>query len=157
MFRQLAFVLLLVAASPAIAVGYVLLVVKGVFLARRSGVSGTAMNPLWTRWLLERAGNRPDPSAAEIIRRLPTVSRSGLSLVRAGRLHREALARCVEHPRLRPGRAHFRAVGRGQLLPAAGRGRDDAPCRGSVGARQRGRVRLLCESDGDPAPARLDE
>ena len=43
MLRQLAFVLLLVTASPAIAGGYVLVVVKGVFLARRSGVSGTAM------------------------------------------------------------------------------------------------------------------
>ena len=56
-FRRLAFVVLLVAAAPAIAIGYIVLVVEGVFLARRSGVSGTAMNPLFTRWLLERAGD----------------------------------------------------------------------------------------------------
>ena len=69
--RQLAYVLLVAAASPALVTGYLLTMWRGFGEARRSGMSITAANALSNRTLLHRLGRRPDPVAAALPPRVP--------------------------------------------------------------------------------------
>ena len=79
--RQLAYSLLIIIASPALLAGYALLLLRGAGEMRRSGLSATAINPLYGRALLHRLGLRPDPVAAAILRRVPYVPRAGRALL----------------------------------------------------------------------------
>ena len=81
--RQLAYGLLSVIASPALLVGYLLLLLRGAAQMRRSEVSATAVNPLFNRALLHRLGRRPDPVATALLPRVPFVSPTGLALLAA--------------------------------------------------------------------------
>ena len=79
--RQLAYVLLVAAASPALVTGYLLTMWRGFGEARRSGMSITAANALSNRTLLHRLGRRPDPVAAALLPRVPYVSTAGRVLL----------------------------------------------------------------------------
>ena len=79
--RQFVYVLIVAVASPALVVGYVLLMLRGWGEMRRSGLSVTAANALFNRALLHRLGRRPDPVAASLLPRVPYVSRLGRTLL----------------------------------------------------------------------------
>ena len=75
------FRLVQVVLAPFAFVGYILFVAKIVRYSRRSGVSATALAPLYTRWMQHQLGTRPDEACARLMRGLPNVSRLGLLLV----------------------------------------------------------------------------
>ena len=79
--RQFVYVLIVAVASPFLAVGYVLTMLRGWGEMRRSGLSITAANALFNRTLLHRLGRRPDPVAASLLPRVPYVSRLGRVLL----------------------------------------------------------------------------
>lgn len=72
--------LLLAATAPILYLGWALCNVTAL-LKRKSGESVTALCPLGVRYMLNMAGARPDPHAAEIMERLPMTSRLGMALL----------------------------------------------------------------------------
>eukprot|EP00962_Isochrysis_galbana_P053116 scaffold24586_cov111-Isochrysis_galbana.AAC.3 len=74
--------LLLAATAPILYVGWALCNVTPLLKRKsKSGESVTALCPLGVRYMLNMAGARPDPHAAEIMERLPMTSRLGMALL----------------------------------------------------------------------------
>jgi len=68
---------------PVAVPAYAVLVARLLWSSRRSGVSATVLASLYTRSVQHRLGTREDAPAAELIRRIPAVSRPALALVTA--------------------------------------------------------------------------
>ncbi len=66
---------------PAWLVVVILYEVHAILLSRRLGVSGTALAPMFTRWMQHQLGLRRDEACAELIKVLPNHSYLGLCAV----------------------------------------------------------------------------
>lgn len=75
-FRSIQIVL-----SPVAVLGYLIFVVRGIMFSRWSGVSATALSPLYSRWMQHQLGVRPDEACVRLMRALPNASDLGLRLL----------------------------------------------------------------------------
>jgi hypothetical protein len=66
---------------PFALVGYVLFTVKVIMFSRKSGVSATALAPLYTWWMQHTLGTRRDEPCERLMMVLPNVPHLGLRLV----------------------------------------------------------------------------
>lgn len=85
-FRSIQIVLL-----PFGLVGYVLCTVKAITFGRTSGVSATALGPLYARWMQHKLGLRPDEPCERLMMVLPGIPQLGLHLATGPTL----LAHCL--------------------------------------------------------------
>lgn len=78
--KVLIFRLILIVSFPIELVGYVLFVIKGVLFSRKSGVSMTALAPLYMRYMRHQLDARLDEAGARLMMALPNVSHLGIHL-----------------------------------------------------------------------------
>ncbi len=67
------FYLLNIVMFPITLIGYIIWIVGGVLMPRKSGISSTAQGPLTNRYMAHETGVRQDDAAARLMRVLPTV------------------------------------------------------------------------------------
>ena len=81
--RAAAYRLIQLAYLPWSVAGYLLMVTKAVFPARRTGESGTALASLYTRYMQHQMGTRRDVVATRLMAALPNVSPVALRVTSA--------------------------------------------------------------------------
>lgn len=69
-----------IVSSPFALVGYLLFTARMFMFSRKSGVSGTALGPLYARWMRHKLGTRRDEPCDRLMMVLPNVSQLGLRL-----------------------------------------------------------------------------
>src|SRR5215831_17049330 len=74
------FRLIQIVSFPIALVGYVLFVSKSILFSRKSGVSMTALAPLYMRYMRHKLGTRLDEPGVRLMMALPNVSRLGIRL-----------------------------------------------------------------------------
>jgi methyltransferase (TIGR00027 family) len=85
------FRLIQVVSFPIELVGYVLFVIKSILFSRKSGITMTALAPLYMRYMRHKLGTRLDEPGVRLMMALPNVSHLGIRLftgptILAGRL-----------------------------------------------------------------------
>jgi methyltransferase (TIGR00027 family) len=78
--RAIAFRIIQIVLLPVAVVGYVLFLVKVITYSRKSGVSATALAPLYTRYMQHKLGTRRDEPCERLMMVLPNVPHLGLRL-----------------------------------------------------------------------------
>lgn len=66
---------------PFAVVGYLIFVIRMIMFSRWSGVSATALSPLYSRWMQHQLGLRHDEACVRLMDALPNASRLGLRLL----------------------------------------------------------------------------
>ena len=74
------FRLIQIVSFPVELVGYVLFVIKGVLFSRKSGISMTALAPLYMRYMRHKLGTKLDEPGVRLMMALPNVSHLGIRL-----------------------------------------------------------------------------
>ena len=81
MIRRLLFYVIQGVLLPLSFLGFTFFLIKAITIGRKSGMSATALVPLFFRWLLNILGQRPDELSNRMLLALPGVSKAGLFLM----------------------------------------------------------------------------
>lgn len=78
------FTLLQILLLPLFIVGFFMVGIRQIFVSKKLGLSGTAVDVLQTRWIQHYFGGRNDPVTIELAKGLPNMSHVGMCLAISG-------------------------------------------------------------------------
>ncbi|HIB53653.1 MAG TPA: SAM-dependent methyltransferase [Nitrospirales bacterium] len=78
------FTILQILLLPLFFIGFVMIGTKQIFVSKKLGLSGTAIDVLQSRWIQHYFGGRKDPLTIELAKNLPNMSHVGMCLAMSG-------------------------------------------------------------------------